>query len=296
MSIPLKDRKIIKEAVAAFQGKLKEAGDLVGVELKWDDQSAEWYTASAAANAKVELLVSMPMYGKCLVAVFTEVGKDDIGKKAIQDLMATRKVEFIIRTGDFYIRDYFIWTDTALQIEVKAEGCGWWEGYYSVENFIKDAKTAVCHMDGHTFALKHKKNYLENKPKIEAAVKKASAAYGADLTWNPDYTKLRDWMMECQDPANDKENVMGNQITSYVEFLVEEFITFIKNPDNKEAIEEKLNDSKRLGFVYWPENKSGDVTWAWGDDGALCLGVKGKCFGYWITSSYYSQAGLEATL
>jgi len=295
MSIPLKDRKIIKEAVAGFQEKLKEAGDLVGVELKWEDQSPEWYKEALAASANVETLKHIPMYGRCLLEVFKEVSADEIGKKAIQDMMKDRKVEFIIRNPDFYIRDYFIWTPTALQIEVRSDSCGNWETYYSVENFIADTKQFTCQIDGHTFAMKHKKNFLENKPKIEEEMKKASAAYGSDLKWDPDYTKLRNWLLENEDPAIEKEN-LGNNIFSYVQFMVEQFNNFIKDADNKEAVQEKLDPSKRFGFVYWPENRSGDVTWAWDDDGAFCMGVKGKCFGYWITESYYSQSAIEATL
>lgn len=68
-------------------------------------------------------------------------------------------------------------------------------------------------------------------------------AYGAELKWEPDYGRLWTWLVENDDEMA-KSTSLGNKVLSYVEFFVEQFIKFIQDPDNKEAMQEKLTTNK----------------------------------------------------
>jgi len=292
-TIPLATRKVIKEAVAGFNEKLKEASELVGVTLTWEDKSTELYEAVIAGGADAASIKELPSYAGYMVDAFKELSNEELGKEVLTNIFSKNngKVEFVIRDPTVSLSDYFSWNDSAFQIEIRSDGLGYWGGYYNADAI---RTKATCEWNGHMVGLAQKKKLQEVEPQIAAAMKKASDAYGSEIRWDPDYSKLWSWLVETGDPGA-KAQGLGDTILLYVEFFVDTFSKFIEDADNKEAIQGKMT-TPRFGFRYLPSSHPDYVNWAWGDDGSLLLDVVGAAFGSWISESYYSLANLEATL
>jgi len=296
MSIPLKYRKVIKEAVAGLEERLKEASAISGVTLTFEDNTSEIYAAMAAVDeSEPDKLKYLPDYGTLMVDAFKTVATDDIGKEGLASLLnsAGGKVKFIIHPPSATLENYWVVDSTGFGIEIRSDSLGAWPGYYSADLI---GKLASVQTEGAQMSLMQRKNLAEVEGDIAAAMKKVSEAFGSELTWDPDYGKLWNWLVENADPysVSDGWNNLGTAVSNYVTFFSDTLTEFLGNPDNKEAVQDKLT-TKKLGFAYLPKSVDKDVEWAW-VDGKLCLEVKAGAFGYWITTSYYSLDKLEATL
>jgi len=293
MSIPLKHRKVIKEAIAGFEERLKEASTVSGVELKFVDNTAEIYAAMAAiGESEPDKLKYLPDYASYLVEAVKELARDDVGKEGLANLFNSTggNVKFLVRDKSASLTQYWVADSSAFGIEIREDSLGCWSTYYSTEALEKIATVAV---EGVAISLTQRKNLKKVEPEIAAAIAKVSAAYGSELTWDPEYGRLWNWLVEYGDGYATSKN-LGNATRDYVVFFADSLAEFVANPDNKEALQEKLTSNK-LGFTYLPKAHPKDVNWAW-DGGKLTLEVVGGAFGYWISSSYYSSDKLEATL
>jgi len=296
MSIPLKFRKLIKEAVAGFEEHLKAASTICGTTLQFVDNTTEIFTAAMATSEEAaEYIKSLPDYGQYMIDAFKSMTEDDLGKEALTNLvtLAGGKVKFIIRDPSVSLTDYWVVDSTGFGIEIRSDSIGYWGGYYSAENLQKLATVAT---EGAAMPLAQRRNLKELEGEISAAMKKLSAVYGGDLTWDPDYGKLWTWLKENDDQyAGDPGWYnLGKPVRDYVVFLSDTLGEFMSNDDNKEALKDKCTTNK-LGFSYLPKGYSEYVNWAW-VDGKLCLEVVGGSFACWITTGYYSLEKLEATL
>jgi len=296
MSIPLKYRKVIKEALPALEGHLKEASELIGAPIVFEDNTAAIYAATAAVSEdEPEKMKYLPDYGSYLLEAIKTTASDDIGKESLAALFNSvgGKVKFLIRDPSVSLSDYYKLEDNAFGIEIRSDALGAWGGYYSAEYL---QKLATSQIEGASMSLAQRKNLKEAEGDINTSMQKVSKAFGSELQWDPDYGKLWNFLVANSEKyVDDPEwNPLGRKVKEYVEFFSDTLAEFLGNPDNKEAVEEKLT-AKKLGFSYLPANHSADVDWAW-EDGKLCLQVKGGSFGCWITTSYYSLEKLEATL
>jgi len=288
MSIPLKYRKVIKESVAAFDEKLKEASTLAGVTLIFVDTTAEMYAAMAAVGAdepdKFKYLVD---YGDLVVTAFKEICADDVGREGLAGYLnkVGGQVKFVMRDPSVSLVDYWVIDSTGLGLEIRSDALGAWTGYYTAEGL---GNKIPMSFQGADLPLSQRKKLKELDGEIQASMKAASAAFGAEITWDPNYGKLWTWLVENGDPyaSNDGWKWMATGVRDYVAFFSETFIEFISNPDNKEAIQEKMT-AKKFGFRYLPKDHPDYVAWAW-QDGVLQMDVVGNAFGYWLTTSYYS--------
>jgi hypothetical protein len=218
---------------------------------------------------------------------------DEVSKEALQTILNScgGKVKFIWLDPEGTVSRYWIWDDSSFQIETRVDSLGCWTGYYTAEALSSKASVS---WNGASVGVAQRKNLNAVEEEIQGFMKKASEAYGSEISWNPDYAKLHAWLVENDDQYAKSES-LGNIIRDYVQFFTETFIKFIENADNKEAIQEKMT-TPRFGFAYLPKDYPEYVKWAWGEDGALLMEVVGAAFGYWITESYYSLDKLEATL
>lgn len=293
MSIPLKYRKLTKEAVAGLEEKLKTASDLVGVPLTFVDTTAEIYAATAAiSETEPEKIKDLADYGTYLIEALKPLVATEIGKEAVANMFkkSDGKVRFIVKGKEVSLEDYWIFDDQGLGIEIREDAIGAWSGYYSVEAL---EKTIDAPLDGAAISLKQRLSLVNVQPEIDAALKSASAAYGKDLIWDPDYANLWKWLVDNGDQYANKSSNLGNVIRDYVVFFTDIFKEFIANPDNKEAMQDKLTTNK-LGFSLQHKDAPGYVQWSW-EDGKLTMDTKGGYFGCWLTTSYYSLELLEAT-
>jgi len=248
MSLPLKARKLIKEAAAGFEEKLAKVSAVTGVPLTFVDNLAELYAAVNEVDAsKVDKLAGLHYYADYMLEAFTELCKDEAGKEAAADILNSSggKVKFIWRDASVSLTEYYLWDETAFQIELRSYSIGCWSTSY---NDVAIQKKATVKFGGGTVGFLHKKKFLDNVPKIEKAMKAVSDAYGSEIKWDPDYTQLWNWLVANGDKIVGQDN-LGNNVFNYVEFISEKFIEFIKDPDNKEAIQEKLT-TPRFGFKY----------------------------------------------
>jgi len=289
----LKLRKITKEAVAGLEEKLKTASDLVGVPLVFVDTTPEIYTATAAiSESEPEKIKTLPAYGDYLIAAIKTTIADAVGKESLANMFTKTdgKIRFIVKGKEVGLADYWIFDDQGLGIEVRVDSLGCWSGYYSAEAL---EKIIIAPLDGAALSLKQRRNIEKNQPAIDAAIKSASAAYGKDLIWDPDYGKLFQWLVDNGDSYGKNTHNLGNVLKDYAVFFTDVFKQFIANPDNKEAMEEKLTTNK-LVFHLLPKDAAGAVKWSW-EDGKLTMDAKGGSFGCWLTTSYYSLPLLEGT-
>jgi len=301
----LKDRKIVKEATAQWQTGLKEAGDVIGSTLNWDEANMTEVYKQSAADGEVERLdptsryqTSISYYAKCLKGAFEEIANEEHGKKALQDLMKDRKVELVPRPKNYNeCMQYYIWTPTALQIEFKSDCVGYNADEYTAEALLKDLNVAVWTFNGHTWALKHKDDLLKVQPQIDSAMKTVSDAYGSELKWDPDYTQLRkNLMANNSDLWYYTQKDFPTRVKAYVDQVSKTLVEFVKDADNKEALTEKLDGSKTIDVTYVPNDHIPDVTYVWNDNGRLCMQIKTGQFGSYMDDSYYGQKNIEATL
>jgi len=263
--------------------------------LVFVDNTADLYAAMAKVEeSEPEKLKEMPSYGAYMIDAFKELTQDDLGKEGLADFLTSvgGKVKFIIFDPSVSLSNYWTKESDALGIEIRSDSFGCWGGYYSAEYL---EKLVTLPIEGVTISLTQRRSLKLVEGEIAAAMKKVSDAFGSELTWEPNYGKLWNWLVENSD-AYSKENSypLGNAIRDYVVFFSDTLTEFLGNADNKEAVQEKLT-AKKLGFVYLPKTHPDYVNWAW-DDGKLCLQIVGDRFGCWITTSYYSLENLEATL
>jgi len=283
MSIPLGARKAIKESVPKAEAALKQAGEAVGETLIFTDNTAELW-AGLGESYQSQLADWFPKYYEILATVFQEFAKDPLRLATLKERLKKVGGKVLVTIADANGPDnYFLFKDDGLHIEVKQSYWGSWMSYFSVEALEKQLNVEWA---GHTLALPVRKNINEAIPKIGEQMARASAAYGAELKFDTDGLGAL-----YSHAGSDAGTDFGDKVVLYAKHFADIFSEFVKNPDNKEAVQGALKTNK-IGFQL-DSDSAKDVYWIW-KDGSLLIQVKKGYFGSWL--SYYTGAALEATL
>lgn len=282
--IPLKDRKAIKEAVPLAEAEVKKAGDALGITLTLVENTGDLY--EALGDKGPSLAESYPKYFAQLVQTCTEFAKNATRKEAIIGKFNAVGGKVTIKIIDSSASDaYYNFSSDALLIEVKASYWGSWMSYYNAEYM---EKVITVDFQGVEVPLIAKRNVNEFIPQIEAELKKASAVYGHELTWQIEKLgAVAAWLKADNRSIDD----FGAKVFDYVKQFVTTFSNFVKNADNKEAVEDAFK-TNQVGFKTVSSSES-DVYFLW-EDGSLLLQVKSSYWGSWL--SYYKEEYLEKTL
>jgi hypothetical protein len=283
MSIPLAARKAIKEAVPKGEAALKKAGEAVGETLVFTDNTAELWTA-LGESYQGKLAEGFPVYYETLATVFQEFAKDPLRLAALKDRLKKVGGKVLISIADSNAADnYFLFKTDALHIDVKQSYWGSWMTYYSAAALEKQLDNEWA---GHKLPLAVRKNIDNAMPQIADQMKSASAAYGAELKF--DTEGLGALYSHVGSRAGED---FGDKVVAYAKQFATTFSEFVKNPDNKEAIQGALKTNK-IGFQLAADSAE-DKYWIW-EGGSLLMQVKAGYFGSW--HSYYGTSQLEATL
>jgi len=143
--------------------------------------------------------------------------------------------------------------------------------------------------------LKTRKSIKTALEKGDAAIKKASAAFGKELTFVDNTSDL----FEALKAANKSEDWLfglGDYIVPYIEQFTKVMCDFCKNADNKEQLEAELITAKfgvRLDPRTGEDASSGDRYWVV-DEGVLWVETKPDWFGSYL--SYYDEDRLSKIL
>jgi len=275
MSIPLKVRKIIKEATTKCEESLKKAGDSVGVTLTFIDNLAEVH-----GILEDELVEHVPAYFAQLEVVFAEFAAQETRKESLVECLTKvgGKVGLRIVSADVY---YEIDGD-GFWLAATKSSFGSWLSYWDSPRLELLLQATL---DGHPVPLIVKRSLVEALPVIQGHVTRASAAYGQTIVWAVDHGEAWQHLQET-DPA-----AFGLNASLYAEQFANMFISFISSPDNKEAVMDTWKTSQ-LKFNVDPAS-SGYTYWKW-KDGDLYFDISPSYYGLWI--SKFDGASFEATL
>jgi hypothetical protein len=283
MAIPLAARKAIKESVPKAEAALKQAGDAIGEPLVFTDNTPALWTG-LGESYQGALAANFHVYYEKLATVFKEFSTDPLRLSTLKERIKKVGGKVLVTLVDDSSPDnYFQFKDDALHIEVKASYFGSWIDYYSAAALEKQLSVS---WNSHSLSLEAQKNINKAIPQVAEHMKRASSAYGAELKF--DVEGLGALYAHVGDRAGED---FGDKVVDYAKTFADTFSEFVKNPDNKEAIQGALKTNK-IGFQLDADSAS-DVYWVW-KDGSLLMQVKPGYFGSWL--SYFSTSALEATL
>lgn len=281
-TIPLKSRKAIKEAIPLCEAQLARAGTAVGVTLSFVDNTPELFVG--LGDRGENLGPELPKYFSALADAFTEFAKNETRKEALQEALnqVGGKVKLqLIGSND--TDKYFSWTADELHIETKPSYWGSWLSYFNAEYLENSLEVTYYDVK---MPLEVRRKIIGAIPEVNTHIKRASDAYGAELTWEVDYGKLVNFI------GVDKAKSLDSSLAAYAKQFADTFSEFVKaDPDNKEAIQEAFT-ANIVGFDY-ADSSASDKYWTW-QDGKLLMQVKASYWGSWL--SYFNTANLEATL
>jgi len=282
--IPLKDRKAIKEAVPLAEDFVKKASDALGVSLQCVNNTEELYVGLGASSP--QLAENFPKYFERLFEVAKEFAADEVGLGPFKErLNAVNGKIQISLVGSNEPDRYWNLKADALHVEVKQGYWGSWLSYYNKEYMEKNLS---ANFQGVNLSIATLKNIQTALPKVHAHLQRASAAYGAEITWEEE--KLHEIFTWLEKNKVDTKN-FGDIVEKYSEQFANTFSKFVENSDNKEAIQEVFTTNK-VG-IHMAGSSDGDLYFLW-KDGVLLLQVKSGYWGSWL--SYYNEQYLEKTL
>jgi len=283
MSIPLAARKAIKESIPKAEAALKKAGEAIGETLVFTENTAELWTALGDSQ-QTKLAEAFHVYYESLATVFQEFAQDPVRIAALKDRLKKVGGKVFLKVVDSSGPDnYFLFKDDGLYIDVKQSYWGSWMSYYNASALEKQLSVE---WGGHKLTLAARKNLNSAMPQIAEHMKRASTAYGTELTFDTD--GLAALYSHVGTRAGDD---FGDKVVVYVKQFADTFSEFVKNPDNKEAIQDALKTNK-IGF-YPDSDSATDTYWVW-KEGSLRMQIKASYFGSW--HSYFGTSQLEKTL
>jgi len=142
--------------------------------------------------------------------------------------------------------------------------------------------------------LKTRKSIKAALEKAEAHTKKASQAFGKELSFVDNTTELYE-KLQAYGRSEDNLFNLGDEITPYVEQFAKVLIEFCKNVDNKEQLEVELTTGKfgvRIDPREKVEGENLESRWWVLEDGVLWMETTLSYFGPSYVS-YYSLSRLQ---
>jgi len=285
MSIPLANRKAIKEAVVKAEAHVKKAGEAIGETLVFTDNTADIW-AALTETQQPWLQTNFDKYYEYLINTCTDFAKDPVRLEALKAAVQKvgGKVLLLVRPDDSGPDRFWSFRDDAWCIDVR-------RAKFAVSLFDHKAdnleKVMEVDFQGIKLPLKVVRNFKTGIAEVREHTKRASAACGKELTWIEDnYAQLYLHV----DPKS-RIDEFGLRMAPYAKQLADTLTEFCKNADNKEALNDALKSNK-VGFYLEPNNgKAKPFIWK---DGSLLLEIRPS---YWGISHYeFSPKNLEATL
>lgn len=273
MSIPLKSRKAIKEAIPLAEAEVLKASNAIGVTLTFDDNTADLWAALGEAKGDT-LGPALPKYFVELAKTFAEFSKDASRKEALVDALNAvgGKVRLVMVPANN--KDvYFSFAPDAFCLETKPNYWGSWLSSFNAENLEKIMRVDY---QGANMPLLAKRKLMESMSAIESEVKRASGVFGSSLTWDVNYGDV--WKHLGNDS---KASDFGVSVVKYAKQFGDALGEFFKNATRKEAFLDALTTG-RVGFSLAAANDK-DVYWVW-KDGAILMQIKPSYWGSWISS------------
>jgi len=281
--IPLKVRKNIKTADPKIQEQVEHISKSFGKSLIWDDNSDEIYNAleNYSEGKGEDIGDKMVEYVSQLNKCIAEFVKNPDNKESLEQFLTGGKIGIkIIDSSE--TEQYFKLIDGSLYMESKAN---YWGSYISYFNPEYLEKILTLEHNSTKMTLVAKRNLNDSLPKIEKSLAGLSKAFGKPITLDDNFGEI---YTALETYSQGRGEDLGAKLLEYVNQAVACVTGFIKDEDNKEALEEEWSSGKlRVAII---DSSVSDQYWRI-VDGVLQMESKANYWGSYM--SYFNEEYLE---
>jgi len=210
-----------------------------------------------------------------------EYVKNPDNKESLEQFLTSGKIGVRIISANAEDK-YFAFDNGTLWMESKP---GYWGSYLSYFNGDYLDKLLTLDHSGKTFALVAKRNLNDHLPKIEAKCAEITKSFGKPVSWEDNFADI---YTALEKHSKGRGDDIGAKALEYANQAATTLGAFVKNEDNKEALEELWSTGK-IGIQILDANGS-DKYWEI-KDGILWMGTKPGYWGSYL--SYFNEEYLE---